>query len=242
MKVLITGSKGLIATELKKYFPNSCGIDKGQDIPNEKFDFIIHTAANCVIRETIKNPELAKENIDFSFKIMEKARKDNSKIILFSSSRVVGDENPYVTSKKFIEDLALAYKNCYDLKYIIIRPETVWSRDEKNRRVINTWIDAIKNDKPVIVYGNKDKELPPIHVSEFGKIFMDIFKNFDRDIYKTITISGQARKVIELIKAIGDFQNKEPKIVFKEPELTQPQKCNGVDITGKIPFEEQLKL
>lgn len=241
-EVLVTGSKGLIGSELMKRFPEAVGIDKGDKIPNDRFEVIIHCAANCVIREVIKNPELAKENVDFSFQILEKARRDRSKIILFSSSRVTGEENPYVTSKKFMEDLALAYKNCYNLRYIIIRPETVWSRDEKNRRVINTWIDAVKDNNPIVVYGNEDKELPPIQVTEFVKIFLDIFNKFDEFVYKTLTISGQPRKVTEIINAIGDYYNKTPNIKFEDPEPTQPQKCNGADITGEIPFEEQLKL
>lgn len=242
MKILITGSDGLIGTELRKYFPDAYCIDRGQDISNKKNNYIIHTAANCTIRDIIENPELAKENIDLTFEIMEKARKDKSRIFLFSSSRVTEDENPYTASKKFTEALALAYKNCYGLEYIIIRPETVWSREERNRRVINTWIDEITNNRPAIVYGDENKELPPIHVTEFGRIFMDIFNRFESEVYKTLTISGQPRKAIELISAIGDYYNKTPTIDFRDSELTQPQRCKEADITGKISFEEQLRL
>lgn len=242
MKVLITGGNGLIGTELRKYLPTASYIDRDQEIPKGKYDYIIHTAANSVVRETIKNPVLAKENIDVTFDIMEKARKDNSKIIIFSSARVTGEENPYVTSKKFGESLTLSYKNCYNLESIVIRPETVWSRGEKTRRVINTWIDAVSNNQPCIVYGNREKELPPIHVEEFAKIFFVVFSRFNDFVYKTISISGQPRKVTELIDCIGDYCGKVPLIKFKKPELTQPQNYNGSDIIGKIPFEEQLKL
>lgn len=238
--ILITGNKGLIATELFKYI-KADGFDKNKLIPNKKYDYIIHTASNCVIREIIKNPKLTMENILLTYKIMEKARQDKSKIILFSSGRVEHDENPYTAGKKFLENIAKAYNNCYKVESIIIRPETVWAKNEKNKRVINTWIENVVKGIPCIVYGDENKELSPIHVKEFGNIFMEIFNNFEY-YYKQqtpIKITGQSRKVKDLIGIIGKYYGKIPIIKYKSPELTQPQKTKGG--LGLIPFEEQIK-
>ena len=115
MKILITGSSGMIGSRLFELL-----LDKGYDvigvdrktnrwnhILNKKtmnidilkykrldsipkdIDMIIHLAANARVYELIKNPYLAIENIITTFNIMEFARKRNINKIVFSSSREV---------------------------------------------------------------------------------------------------------------------------------------------------------
>jgi len=204
---------------------------------------IIHCASNCVVRKVINNPELMMENINITYKIMEFARINNiKKVVLFSSSRVNHKEkNPYTVSKQFLENIAEGYKQCYGVECIIIQPETVWGYREKNRRVICTWIDNILSGKEIIIYGDKDKELPPIHVKEFVELFLLLVQNFDQNKGKTISIAGKTKKVTEIISDIEKVTGKKAKIVFKPAETAQPQKCTPSTITGKQEFVEQLK-
>ncbi|MEI6144772.1 MAG: NAD(P)-dependent oxidoreductase, partial [Candidatus Berkelbacteria bacterium] len=132
-KVFLTGHRGLIGSELVKHFKDKViGFDRGDKWPTPEavkdVDLIIHCASNCVIREVIKNPDLAKENIDLTYKVMELARQNNiKKVVLFSSGRVKHKEkNPYTVSKEFLELTGEGYRQCYGIDYIIIRPETVW--------------------------------------------------------------------------------------------------------------------
>ncbi len=156
MKFLITGHKGLIGNEIYNRLINNndvIGYDKDDIFPQDQyFDIIIHCASNCVVRDIIKNPKLSFDNIELTYKVMEYARINNIKrIILFSSSRVNAiEKNPYTVSKQYLENMAEGYYQCYNIEYIIIRPETVWSRNEKNKRVINIWIDNIINNKILV--------------------------------------------------------------------------------------------
>jgi len=245
-KIFITGTKGLIAGKLLEHFgEKAIGFDKGDTFPENgaNIDLIIHCASDCVIREVIKNPELMMSNINITYKVMEFARKNNvKKVVLFSSSRTRHKEkNPYTVSKQFLENIAEGYRQCYGIDYIIIQPETVWGRNERNRRVINTWIDAVLLGKEVMFYGDKEKELPPITAKEFVELLLPLIENFEENKGKTISIAGPARKVTDIITAIENATKKKANVVFKPAETAQPQKCSPSTITGKQTFEEQLK-
>ena len=169
MKFLVTGSRGLIGNSvvkrLRKDGHKVNAFDKGDRLPTVSVDMIIHCAANCIIRDIVKDPELAKDNINITSDVLEYARtNDVKKIIMFSSSRVVHKDkhNPYIASKRFCEELTKAYKKCYDIDYIIIRPETVWGINENNVRVMRNWIDKVKKNKDVIVFGDENKKLSPL--------------------------------------------------------------------------------
>ena len=238
--ILITGHKGLIGSALFKKF-KAIGFDRGDPLIDQKYDLIIHTAANCSIRQIIKYPELAKENIDLTYKVFELARKYNSKLVLFSSGRVAHQSyNPYTVDKRFMENMARAYRDCYGVKSIIIRPETVWGESNNNKRVVMEWIEAASQNKPLYIYGPKYKELPPIYVDDFADIVYNLIIDFDNFVGQTISIAGQIRKAKDIAKAIVKQFKSKSKIVFMKGELTQPQKCYPSDIISDIPFEKSF--
>lgn len=230
-KILITGHKGLIGSALFNILKNDYQLYGYDFIDNqsaaliEETDIIIHCAARCIIRDVIKNPSLMMDNIDITYRIMEKARLDQSKVILLSSSRLNSDYySPYVVSKKFMENMARAYKDCYNVDSIIIRPETVWGYHERDNRVIPNWIKLAKNNEDIIIFGDKEKELSPLFVEDFVSELVKIIYNFDD--FKNgdpITITGEIMKVCDIIDIIKDFYNSKSDVIFLEPELSQPQ-------------------
>lgn len=250
MKILVTGYKGLIGSriyrELSNRGYNVLGYDKQENksalIP--KVDAIIHCASHCIIRDVIENPDLAFENVASHFNIYEMARQMGcKKVVFFSSSRVThSQKNPYTASKVFGEELAEAYRQCYGIESIIIRPETVWAIDDMHDRVIPAWIRAAMKNEDIIVYGNESKELPPIHVDSFVDIFLHIFKEFlNNNIIKTIWyISGKPWHADELIKIIIEQTKSNSKVIYKDAELTQPQSCNRADVVVDD-FKDKLK-
>lgn len=233
MKVLVTGHLGLIGSEIYKNLNKIHevdGIDRNDKIPSKKYDIIIHCAANCIIKDIISNPNLSSENINYTFQIMELVRKTKcKKLVIFSSSRVMHKEqNPYTVGKKYNEQICEAYKQCYGINYIIIRPETVWGeKDYPNKRAILIWINNALKNKPIIIYGNKNKELPPMHVNDFTKVFLKIFKEFikNKNKQKIYFISGKIMKITDIIKTIKKLTNSKSEVIYKRKALTQPQIC-----------------
>jgi nucleoside-diphosphate-sugar epimerase len=249
MEILITGSEGLIGSHLMmrlKKEHNVYGIDLGDtydEVESEHIDVVIHCAAHCIIRDVIAHPVYAMDNIRSTLQALEFAREKNAKFIYFSSSRVSHTENnPYIASKRAGEEMVKAYHDCYDIDYIIIRPETVWGhKNDNKKRVIPAWINRIKSNETVIVYGDKRKELPPIHVDDFVDIFMKIFNKFEKYKGRELSISGKILKVPNILKDIGKYYNKRLQVVYLNPEKTQPQRCRRADFVATTPFIEQLK-
>lgn len=152
MKFIISGHKGLIGRFLKKRLENEgheCVLALDQrdeenpldikeiDKFNEKADMFFHLAANCKINKCIAEPEWAFDNVLGVYHTLEYCRKNNiKKFVNFSSTRVLYPEkNSYTSAKIYREELCKAYKKCYDIDYIIIRPSTVYGpgKDPTNR-------------------------------------------------------------------------------------------------------------
>jgi nucleoside-diphosphate-sugar epimerase len=252
MRILITGHKGLMGSSLWGILKDKHHL-YGYDIKDlegsnffEKVDMIIHCASHCIIREIIKDTSLMMKNIQLTYQVIEKAKRDKSKIIFMSSSRLNSDYySPYITGKQFLENIARAYKDCYAVDSIIIRPETVWGYHKGDNRVIHSWIKKAQNDEDIIVFGNKDKELSPLYVDDFSNELVKVMENFDGlKNMDPITITGEVMKVCEVIDIIKDFYNSKSNVAFLDPELSQPQNVpdrKEMDIILKNRLKENLK-
>ena len=111
-KILITGSSGMIGSELVNVLKaNNCivhGLDRTKTVfadpdkyikhdlrvpiyLDEQYDYIIHLAANARVIDLIKNPNLALENAITTFNAIEYARKTHTKFIFASSREIYGN-------------------------------------------------------------------------------------------------------------------------------------------------------
>lgn len=262
MKILITGYLGLIGSKIYerlKLFHDVNGVDIKEytdetkhlqliaDLEDMKYDMIIHCGAFCIIRNIIKNPDLAFINIESTYALMEFARKTGcKKVIMLSSSRVEHKEkNPYTVSKQFNENTVETYKQCYGIDYIIIRPETVWGMNDNLVRAIPKWIKQALNNETITIYGDKKKTMPPIYVDDFTDLFLECITHFN--IYKgrIIQIAGGTMKVTDIIKLIKKYTKSKSKIKYKKAEKSQPQKVNAENVDSlwlsTIGFEKRLK-
>lgn len=233
MRYCIAGHMGLIGKELKYSLDkrgHQCvlAIDKRggthtSDLRNKKVkaDIFYHLAANCKIREVIKEPHLAFENIQASYDVFEFCRKNRiPKIVYFSSTRILFPEkNSYTASKVYGEELCKAYYKCYGLEYLIIRPSTVYGGEDKTGRLMEIWIKNAKQDQDLIIYGDKNKTLSFSYVDDFvkGILCADVWN-------EDYNIAGKEEKLFDVAKEIIKQTNSRSKIVFKKQESAQPQK------------------
>jgi UDP-glucose 4-epimerase len=123
MKVLITGSSGLIGTNvglaLLDRGGNVAGVDvrsnswtdrietsildltrvTPRDFPDGKFDAVLHCAAHAKVFELVEHPERAMENIAMAFAVLDYCRQSRTPIIFASSREVYGDILRHVTDE-----------------------------------------------------------------------------------------------------------------------------------------------
>jgi UDP-glucuronate 4-epimerase len=135
----------------------------------EKFDFVIHLAAQAGVRYSIENPGVyIRSNITGFFNILEACRHNPVKYLLYaSSSSVYGNnekvpfseednvDNPvslYAATKKSNELMASAYSHLYGITATGLRFFTVYGPWGRPDMAIYKFTEAICEGKPIQVY------------------------------------------------------------------------------------------
>jgi len=150
-------------------------------------------AANSRVYDCIIEPELAKENIDILFNVLEYARTNNIKKIFFASSREVYADskdksieidtsinsiNPYAASKIAGEALLSSYKKCYGIDYVIFRLSNVYGVYDEYDRVIPQYIINALKDQKIKIYGSK-KILDFVYIDDVLQCVIKVVNNFN---------------------------------------------------------------
>jgi len=277
MKYIMSGSKGLIGEQLKKRLDkeghecileidqrlgsNTLSLGSYQLTPaTQHTDIFFHLGAFCKINETVKHPELAHfNNAEGTFQALEFCRKNNiKKFVYMSSSRALSpEENPYTASKKYGEHLCEAYKQCYGIDYLIIRPSTVYGPcHDLTTRLITKWIISALKREPLTLHGDPNtKTLDFTHVDDFVDGIILLLENWEEAKNTSYDICGDdCRNLAEVAMLIDKEISKYPtdnhsfQLNFDAPEIAQPQQVK-VDISKlkkfgynpKIKIEEGIK-
>lgn len=251
MKYIIFGHAGLIGKPLKERLDRlgECvGCFDPRDIKNKplnaskKIDICFDLSANCKINKCIEEPPLAFENTDMINDSLEICRAfDIPKIVYFSSSRVLSKEmNPYTESKRYGENLCKAYQKCYGIKYLIIRPSTVYGGEDKTNRLMNIWINKAIKGEPLDIYGSTNKTLDFTYIDDFLDAF---FLVLDKDNQEFNISGGEELKLVDVAKEIIKQSKSESKIYQTDKETQQPQKVS-IDITPleKLGYKPKVSL
>ena len=259
MNIIITGHKGLIGHYLKERLEKEghkilAAIDSrdGSHVSclkdfkiSEPVDLFIHAAAHCKINQSIENPELPHyNNSEGTFQVLEFCRKNKiPKIINFSSSRVLSKEkNPYTASKLYGEELCKAYCQCYGLKYVIIRPSTVYGPfwDKTNRLMHKFIINALEG-KELEIYGNPEtKTLDFTYIDDFVDGVMLAISQENKEF----NISGNEEyNVLKLAQMIIAKTGSKSKIKFLKEEIAQPQQVKvNISEIQNIGYKPRISL
>lgn len=213
MKILVTGANGLIGTalceklkdkhELIRVDKKNGKIENLLNIGNSFFqeldwiDMVVHLANNARVRKLVKYPELAKENIDMNYNIMNYCvQKKIPRFLMASSRETYGNQNlescketdahswlcesPYTSSKFMGESYAMALRTCYGIKPIIVRLSNVFGpSDPQKDRFIPIVFKKLMNNNDVVIYGG-DKILDFTYIDDCVAGIEVVIDNFDQ--------------------------------------------------------------
>ncbi|WP_396612631.1 NAD-dependent epimerase/dehydratase family protein [Haloferax sp. S1W] len=242
--VLVTGSSGTVGTALSERLLDSgydlTGVDVVENywsdrvnertivtdlrdesaldqLPND-IDLVIHLAANARVHQLVERPQLAKENFDTTFNVLEYARKAGSDIVFSSSREVYGNngkiiydetdtyvdecESPYTASKIGGEALVKSYEQCYDMDATILRFSNVYGKYDASNRVIPLFIAQAEAGQDLTVYG-ENKVLDFTYIEDCVDGVAGVVNNHRKCSGTTFNIaSGKGTSLLELAEAV----------------------------------------
>lgn len=156
-KIIVTGSSGFIGKHLVAALKESNNsiveVDntKGHDITRpdcldfvSEFDYIIHLASRSFVPESFENPYIFyNDNYSMTLNVLEAARKENAKVIFFSSylygtpqylpideNHPLDPHNPYAQSKLICEKLCEGYNRDFGVDIVVFRPFNIYGMDQ----------------------------------------------------------------------------------------------------------------
>jgi UDP-glucose 4-epimerase len=244
-KVLVTGGAGFIGfhlcRKLSESNPNvtiydnlSSGTLKNvKDTPKAKFvkgdilnlkdlyaaekaDVIFHLAAQVVVPYSMENPlEDFETNARGTLNVLEKARKDDSRVVFASSAAVYGNPTKFPTpetygfnpfscyglSKVVGEEYCQMYMTQYGLDITILRFANVYG--SRCHGVIHDFIDKLhKNPAKLEIIGTGLQARDFVHVSDVVNAVI-LAATKENALGKTFNLGfGKTTKIIDLAKMI----------------------------------------
>jgi len=214
----------------------------GSQLPNQ-FDYIIHTAGIASPEHYRANPLLTIDvTINVTRSLLERAKKDNSRMLFFSSSEIYGDPSPenvptdesyrgnvstlgpracYDESKRLGETLCWIYQTYFGVHVCIARPFNVYGPGmmPKDYRVLPNFATQIALGKPLKIYGSGKQTRTFCYVSDAIIGFMKILLESNKpDVYNVGNPSPEI-SMIDLANQIKNLLSKDIKIeLIKYPE------------------------
>jgi UDP-glucose 4-epimerase len=187
----------------------------------EKADLIYHLAAQVVVPYSMENPlEDFETNAHGTLNVLEKARKDDARLIFASSAAVYGNPtmlptsesygfNPfscYGLSKVVGEEYCDMYTSQYGLDITIMRFANVYG--SRCHGVINDFMDKLsKNPNKLEIIGTGLQSRDFVHISDIVEALITSAQT-EKAIGQTYNLGfGETTKVIDLAKMILKILN-----------------------------------
>jgi nucleoside-diphosphate-sugar epimerase len=207
MKVLLSGNKGFIGTQIWNALAGTdysySGFDQGMPIPDERFDYILHFGARTLIRKSRELPyQYFLDNTDLTLRILEKARRDNSRIVFPTSGSVLEATNPYSLSKRNGEEWITLYSKMYGVQSYILKLFNIYGETSR-KGAVYLFTKAALEDGRVTIFGNGTHVRDFTHVDDLIRFVMVILSGkISPGSYEVGT--GVGTSVLDLLKIVEE--------------------------------------
>ena len=224
-------------------------------------DCVVHIAASAGVRASIKEPDLfIKNNICATVNLLELMKDFNVKKLVFaSSSSVYGNckaekfsENlkvtepisPYAATKSACEQFISTFSKLYGINSVCLRFFTVYGRRQRPDLAISKFINLIKQNMPIPVYGDGTTIRDYTYIDDI-LLGIESAINYDKTPYEIINLGGgEPVTLIDLIITIEQVLGKNAQIEWLPMQAGDVIKTSA-DITKArklLNFEPKTKF
>ena len=197
-----------------------------------KIDKIVHLGARAGVRPSLEDPELYyKVNVTGTINILESARLNNVKTVIFGSSSSVYGNNikvpfsedddtnnqisPYASTKKIGELICRNYSYQYDINITCLRFFTVYGPRGRPDMAPYIFTDLIYHDKEIQMYGDGSSKRDYTYVLD---IVEGIAAALEKELKFEIINLGNSNPILlkDFIDMIESALNKKA-VIIKKP-------------------------
>ncbi len=229
----------------------------------QNHDVVIHLAAKIDVNESILKPdETFAVNVDGTENVIKACLKNKIKnIVAISSAAVYGESkklpvsetsplqpmSPYGQSKMQMEKILEEYAIKYRLNIINLRLFNVYGKNQSAAYagVITKFIDNIKNNKPLVIFGDGSNTRDFISIED---VVYSIHKSIEHlenkrgNVYNIA--SGESISINDLAKLLLSISGKKIDIQFKQAKQGDIKKSETlVDLASReLNFETKINL
>ncbi len=194
-----------------------------------QIDVVVHIAASAGVRPSIENPlSYVKNNIEGTVNIVEVMKENGIKKIVFASSssiygnckeeifsedlKVSEPISPYAASKSACEQFLYTYSKLFDIQVVALRFFTVFGPRQRPDLAIRKFIDLIKENKPIPVYGDGTTIRDYTYIDDIVDGIIGAI-NYNDTPYEIINLGGGAPVSLnQMIETIEKVLNKKATI------------------------------
>jgi UDP-glucose 4-epimerase len=217
---LSSGKMENVKDNLKAKFIKGDILDLRQLLGTEKFDLIYHLAAQVVVPYSMENPTVDFDtNARGTLNVLEKARKDKTRLVFASSAAVYGNPTKFPTAEEYgfhpfscyglSKVVGEEYSQIYTLQYgteiTIVRFSNVYG--SRCHGVINDFLDKLqKNPAKLEIIGTGQQARDFVHVSDIAEA---LARTADKSaVGKIFNLGfGETTKIIDLAKMMLKILN-----------------------------------
>ena len=212
----------------------------------EEVDVVFH-----LISTTTPNKDISKIQFDIetnlvpTVKLLTLACEKNVKKVIFTSSggTIYGEHDEtkieenapkfpicaYGINKLAIEKYFYMFHKLFGLNYSILRLSNPYGENHfsKSQGAINVFIDKIKNNQEIEIWGDGTIARDYIHIDDVvNALYLSIENNDDEKIFNIS--SGEATSLNEILNLLKEVSKKDFKVVYK-PSRSFDVKVNCLD-------------
>jgi len=183
-------------------------------------DVVFHLAAVVSVEQSVSNPiESHRVNVDGTLAVLERARREDARVVVASSAAVYGDPDelpvdetaatdplsPYGADKLAADTYARVCADAYDLPVAVLRFFNVYGPGQRGpySGVVDAFLQRAFADDPLVIHGDGEQTRDFVHVADVVRTLLAAASTADTGRAFNVG-TGESVSINELADVVRD--------------------------------------